>query len=141
MAALKLSFNDDGLSHGSRPEHYSDSKAFEILQRYLQPNSDLLVEKAASNIAEMLPAETEFKTRFGEVGMFGGLVYEIAQQIPHNHPSQVKLVRLLQRLARSAKLNTVEIDEVRFRHLQDFELEKLTVCVPRAMRLILVWGS
>lgn len=76
MSSLKLHFVDDGMSEGGE---YSDRKAFAILQPFLQPDSDLSVEKAALLISDMLPGRTENYYHGGLVGMFGGLVYEIAQ--------------------------------------------------------------
>jgi hypothetical protein len=101
MSSLTLHFEDDGQSEGAQ---YSDKKAFDVLQKFLQPDSNTSVEDAAMMIFDLLPHPTEHN-RAGEPGMFGGVVYEVSQQIPYQHPSQVKLVRLIQRLAVSTKMS------------------------------------
>jgi hypothetical protein len=112
MSSLNLSFEQDATSkevHG----RYSDWKAFEVLQRYLEPDRNLSVEQATALIHDMLPTETEKIHLAGQPGMFATLVLEVAQQIPYPHPSQVRLVRLLQRLAISSKLNQLTTFEVK----------------------------
>jgi hypothetical protein len=70
-----------------------------------------LVENAARMIFDLLSDPTE-PNRAGEPGMFGGVLYEVSQQIPYQHPSQVKLVRLVQRLAASTKISEAVSDQV-----------------------------
>jgi hypothetical protein len=89
-SALSLHFEDDGFS-GGKNDIYSDQKAFNILEPFLQPNGGISVEKASKLLLEILQP--------GRGIPFGGLVCEASQQIPYQHTSQVKLVKLLQRLA------------------------------------------
>lgn len=107
MPALNLHYEFDEFSEGP-PGQYSERKAFDILQKYLQPDAGPSVDRVAAMIVEMLPDKTEHYYRSGEAGKFGCMVYEMSQQIPYHHPSQVKLVRLVQCLARSTKLNSAE---------------------------------
>ena len=89
-SALSLHFEDDGFS-GGKNDIYSDQKAFNILEPFLQPNGGISVEKASKLLLEILQPGCGI--------LFGGLVCEVSQQIPYQHTSQVKLVKLLQRLA------------------------------------------
>lgn len=53
MSSLKLHYEDDGLSEGVTGQ-YSDRKAFDILQGFLQPDGDLSVEEAGMMISHIL---------------------------------------------------------------------------------------
>jgi hypothetical protein len=70
-SALSLHFEDDGFS-GSKNDIYSDQKAFNILEPFLQPNGGISVEKASKLLLEILQP--------GRGIPFGGLVCEVSQQ-------------------------------------------------------------
>jgi hypothetical protein len=111
MSSLNLHFEDDGLSDAG-PGRYSDKKTFDVYQRYLQPDGNLSIVQAATMIVKMLPGPTGNYHRGGELGMFAFFTCDVAQQIPYQHPSQLKLVRLIQYLGNAIKLNAVESVQV-----------------------------
>lgn len=92
---------------------YSDGKALEVLKQYLEPGGDLSMEQALKLIDDMLPNPEERDLHF-QLGNFGCLILEQAQQIPYDYPAQMRFPRSLQRLQRSYKLNEIGwTDEVR----------------------------
>lgn len=90
---------------------YSDWKAIEVLQRYLDPKGNLSIDQATTLLHDMLPTADEYENR-GQPGMFGCVVLDIARQIPYTHPAQTDLVRLLRNMERSNRLNRLVTDDV-----------------------------
>jgi hypothetical protein len=80
---------------------FSRDKVFTILRNFLQPNSLTSLKSAAQSILDLLPQNAQLSS---EVGFFGELCIDLAEQVPYNHPSQLKFARLLQYLSRSPKL-------------------------------------
>jgi hypothetical protein len=79
---------------------YSDSKALEVLKRYLEPGGDLSMEQALKLIDGMLPNPEE-RGPHCQLENFGFLILEQAPQIPYEHPAQMWFARFLQLLQRS----------------------------------------
>ena len=72
---------------------------FGILNKYLQPSSSTSPTDAAWQLHNGLPF-TNQNIDWKEspeclLGEFGDLVFRLAQQIPHDHPSQEKFVQLI----------------------------------------------
>ncbi|KZF26977.1 hypothetical protein L228DRAFT_265324 [Xylona heveae TC161] len=103
MSSLNLRLDDDGLCDEG---DFSYRKAFNILRKYLEPDSEVSIDKTAIQITDMLPSSGGKEYGKGD-SSFAYLVIEIAEQIPYHHLSQVKLVWLVQRLVLSAKLNAI----------------------------------
>lgn len=88
-----------------------DVKLTTTLNDFLQPQSEISIHDAAQSILTHLP---EDKPSSNEGFAFAALVVEVAVQIPYQHPSHARLVRLLKYLTRSPKLvsrTTVEGEE------------------------------
>lgn len=84
-------------------------KYFELLRDYLQPDSTLTMESVARSLEDLLP---ENAPQSPEVFGFGETCIEVAEQIPYQHPSQLKFVGLLEYLANSPKLGRVHTSKV-----------------------------
>ena len=68
-------------------------QVFNIVRDTLQPDSELHLETAAQKIGALqIP---EGKPYSSELGTFLETCYEVADQIPHSHPSMTKLVTLV----------------------------------------------
>ena len=67
-------------------------QVFDIVRNTLQPDFELPLENAVQKIGALLP---ESKPYSSEVGTFLETCYEVADQIPHSHPSMTKLVTLV----------------------------------------------
>ena len=80
-----------------------DRRAFGILRDYLQPNSETSLDAASTSILNILPEEDPKEL---SILSLSELCVEIAEKIPYSHPSQLKLVRLLQQVAQSPKVVT-----------------------------------
>ena len=78
-------------------------KTFPILRDYLEPGTKLTLESTASSILNLLPDFGPYPTRHEERA-FSDLCIEMGEQIPYNHPSQLKLVELLAYIGMSEKL-------------------------------------
>lgn len=79
---------------------FSESKVFLILRDYLQPDSKTSLESAVQSILSLIPENASMSN---EVCLVGEVCLELAEQIPYHHPSQLKLVRIVEELSRSAK--------------------------------------
>ncbi|CAJ2511852.1 Uu.00g074770.m01.CDS01 [Anthostomella pinea] len=74
---------------------------FNTLNEYLQPQSSTTASSVASAVAN-LPVDKNDITRTWDEGFFWGFwsdVISVAEQIPHNHPAQDKLVAFLKELS------------------------------------------
>lgn len=78
-----------------------EAKLASTLNEFLQPQSDVSIHDAAQYILAHLPADKPYSD---EGFAFASLVVEVAAQIPYQHPSHARLVRLLKYLTRSPKL-------------------------------------
>lgn len=65
---------------------------------FLQPQSEVSIHDAVQSILTHLPADKPYSD---EGFALAALVVEVAVQIPYQHPSQARLVRLLKYLTRS----------------------------------------
>lgn len=101
MAALNLvmeEFSDD-----PKKAKDVDQQAFTILRDFLQPDSKTSLNSASTSVLAFLPDKDPDGS---SVSLFGEVCIELAEQIPYSHPSQLKLVRLLQELSTSPKVTT-----------------------------------
>lgn len=81
---------------------FSIDKVFVILRDLLQPDTTLSLESAAESVLALLPEKAPLST---EIWSFGEVCFELSEQIPYHHPSQLKLARLLEYIGRSTKVN------------------------------------
>ena len=90
----------------NEPETYSEhtKQVFSALQDYLQPKTESSLKSAATSVLTLLPKDKREST---EVWMFFELCVELAEQIPYNHPLQLKLVGLLDYLHLSPQLTSI----------------------------------
>jgi hypothetical protein len=91
------------LSLESRAESNStEQDMFNILNDYLQPSSTTPPSEAAQAIHALTPKAGSTQEENNDLENFlwssWGAVIEIAKQIPHNHPSQDRLVALIHAL-------------------------------------------
>lgn len=100
MAFLELTIED--FSKTSEPQAV-DQQAFLVLRDFLQPDSETALNVASASILNMLPEEDPKEL---SILSLSELCIELAEQIPYSHPSQMKLVRLLQQVAQSPKAVT-----------------------------------
>ncbi|KAK7702412.1 hypothetical protein SLS64_009704 [Diaporthe eres] len=88
-----------------------DVKLATTLNEFLQPQSEVSIRDAAQSILTHLPADKPYSD---EAFAFVDLIVEIAVQIPYQHPSHARLVRLLKYLTQSPKVvsrSTMEGEE------------------------------
>lgn len=88
-----------------------DVKLATTLNEFLQPQSEVPIHDVAQSILTHLPADKPYSD---EGFAFATLVVEVAVQIPYQHPSHARLVRLLKYLTRSPKVvsrSTLEGEE------------------------------
>jgi hypothetical protein len=95
MASLKFQMEDP------RGESVIYDQTFDLLCNFLQPKTTSRRESTAQVILKILPENTPYSM---DVAMFSDACIEVAEQIPYHHPSQLKLVDLLEYLGRSTKL-------------------------------------
>ncbi|KAI9860061.1 MAG: hypothetical protein M1813_006409 [Trichoglossum hirsutum] len=101
ISALKSKFGHKSTPYKTTGTSSSSTdKIFIILRDFLQPDAALSLESTAKSILDLLPEEAPLST---EVWSFGELCFELAEQIPYYHPSQIKFARLLEYLGRSTK--------------------------------------
>lgn len=101
MSALSLRIEgpDDPLAY----------QTLHILQDFLQPSSRLTIKDTAHSILALLPKNAPYST---EIWSFGETCIEIAEQIPYDHPSQLKLAALFEELGKSSKFGGLTKPEV-----------------------------
>ncbi|KAJ6188457.1 Protein of unknown function DUF3632 [Penicillium mononematosum] len=80
-----------------------EQKYFTILHDCLQPTSEISAAEAAAAINELTPMNREAKGENAEHPEswcleFWGTINEIVKQIPHDHPSQDKMVEIMKEL-------------------------------------------
>lgn len=90
-----------------------DEKTFDLLNEYLQPDSAISASTAARIMDALTPAKREAagakNVEHPESFLFETweTFIEIAKQIPHDHPSQDRLIQLLAELT---KLSPTEVE-------------------------------
>lgn len=99
LMAPPLNLKIDALCDNGRTA--LDVKLATTLNEFLQPQSEVSIHDAAQSILTHLPADMPYSD---EGFAFATLVVEVAVQIPYQHPSHARLVRLLKHLTRSPKL-------------------------------------
>ncbi|RLL96285.1 hypothetical protein CFD26_106374 [Aspergillus turcosus] len=88
------------LSLESRAEPNStEQRIFDILNDYLQPSSTTPPSEAARAIHALTPTQEENSDLEDFLWSTWGTIIQIAKQIPHDHPSQDRLVDLIHALA------------------------------------------
>lgn len=86
---------------------------FRLLRDYLQPDTTMTLESTARSILALLPDSAPHEAPHSyDVYDFGGVCIELSEQIPYHHPSQLKLVGLLELLGQSTKLGQIHFSEV-----------------------------
>ncbi|KAJ5158374.1 uncharacterized protein N7500_008025 [Penicillium coprophilum] len=80
-----------------------EQKYFMILNNSLQPDSQVSAAEAAAGIHELTPMNREANGEEAEEPEswcleFWGAINELVKQIPHDHPSQDKMVEIIQEL-------------------------------------------
>ena len=76
-------------------------QTFDLLQDFLQPDTTLTMETTAQSVLTILGEQVPHSD---EVWSFGEMCIEVAEQIPYYHPSQLKLVDLLEHLGSFMRL-------------------------------------
>ena len=92
---LNIERDDDGFS----------DEIYYLIRDFVQPKSTLTLEATTRYLKDLLPHRDQDSD---EVWSFGETCIEIAQQIPYQHPSQLKLVGLLEHLGKSLKFGLVD---------------------------------
>ena len=82
-----------------------DYKTFHLLRDFLQPTTALTLKSTARSILDILPADKDPYSN--EVYAFSTTCIEFGEQIPYHHPSQLKLVALLEHISYSTKLGKI----------------------------------
>lgn len=88
---------------------FAFNKVFPVLRDFLQPDTTLSLESAAQSILENLPENAPMSN---QVYTFCTLCFELAEQIPYNHPSQVKFARLLEYMGQSTRVTQIDTSKV-----------------------------
>jgi len=73
--------------------HTLSDNTFHLLRGFPQPDTALILESTAQSILDLLAEKDPQST---EIWSFGEICIELAEQIPYHHPSQLKLVALLE---------------------------------------------
>jgi hypothetical protein len=114
MVFVKLRLNEANPSVKEVYGKYSDWKLFCILRRYLEPRKrHLSLKEATILIYNILMPTAPGKPIEYPMEAFGGVILDVAQQIPYSHTSQWRLVRLLEQFHRFIELNVTNDQEVR----------------------------
>ncbi|KAL3473006.1 hypothetical protein BJX99DRAFT_261823 [Aspergillus californicus] len=110
MSALKLRLKDEEKvredARDAADNQYSDWAAFQIFQRCLEDGGDLSELEAAKQLYRLILSRAKDELRTikyppGQTEYLAQLVIQIAQQIPYNHPSQNRLLKIVQYLMSS----------------------------------------
>lgn len=99
--AFPLNLKIDALCDNGGTLAALEVKLATTLKEFLQPQSEVSIHDAAQSILTHLPANKPYPD---EAFAFATLIVEVAVQIPYQHPSHARLVRLLKHLTRSPKL-------------------------------------
>jgi hypothetical protein len=80
-------------THGS----FDEDRVLEIVLQYVRVEDSLPLSEAAGLLREILVSSSSgYSTSLSpDVSVFWGRVLTVADHIPHDHPSQVKLARLI----------------------------------------------
>lgn len=76
----------------------TEQRIFDILNDYLQPSSTTPPSEAAQAIHALTPTQEENSALENFLWSTWGTIVGIVKQIPHNHPSQDRLVDLIHAL-------------------------------------------
>lgn len=90
---------------------YSSRRVFRILNKTLQPESSVTAEDAAAVLATLLPP-VPGPDGSDELSSIMEVFLEIAWQIPYNHPSMIKLVRIMLCLLETNRSLRISTDQV-----------------------------
>ena len=72
-----------------------ECKVFQVLRDFLQPDTNLLLNKAVNDILTVYPVSEDFPVRENPVFGLAVLFVDTAVQIPYYHSAQQKLARLV----------------------------------------------
>ncbi|KAH8201702.1 hypothetical protein TruAng_004140 [Truncatella angustata] len=78
-------------------------KVTKLFRQYLRVEDPLSLERTAYSIVQLLPERKSTSHSSAELATFWDLCVTVAEQIPHDHPFQLKLARLLNYLQYSNK--------------------------------------
>lgn len=81
---------------------YTDQRALPIMDTFLQPASTMSLETVAMSILNLIEA-SEKAGRARQQITFACLCYEIAKNIPWNHPAMLRLAWLVEKLGCSRR--------------------------------------
>ncbi|KAL2758959.1 hypothetical protein ACRALDRAFT_1062048 [Sodiomyces alcalophilus JCM 7366] len=99
------------LSLSSQPEDQTPDglNAFNSIKTFLEPGSTVSADATASSVvATMLPTSLDPEQKADALWSLYNVLIGMAKQIPHDHPALVKLVRVVDRLARSTKTTVTQ---------------------------------
>lgn len=82
---------------------YSDTKVFNLLKDFFQPDTQNTLQGTVEVILKLLPDDAPMSN---EVAGVADVCLEMAEQIPYHHPSQIKLARVVEELSRSSKVTS-----------------------------------
>lgn len=101
LSSLKSKFKSQSPpSDLTTPKGYDryEYSVFIVVEKFLQPHSNISIEEAADSVIEIFPAGHSDLTPINSVCL------DLAEQIPYTHPSLVKLSRLLWMVGRNKRL-------------------------------------
>lgn len=75
---------------------------FDVLNEGLQPDTQTPIESVVSKISELLPEGGHYSGTY----LFFMVCFEVADQIPYNHPSMKKLAQIINLVLNSERLQT-----------------------------------
>lgn len=113
LASLRDKFK--GTKKRKRPDNYarttaySDDDFFVILNDFLQPETTKSLSETVQSLLALLPENAPGST---EIWSSGTVIIEIAEQIPYSHPSQWKLVSLVEEFSKADKFLSKWPDEM-----------------------------
>lgn len=90
-----------------------EDKTQTLLRDLLQPNTKRTLRSTAREILNLLSNNAPPSN---DVWTWGETVIELAEQIPYNHPSHIKLAALLEFLSKSTKFSRAWTLEVMLRY-------------------------
>lgn len=105
----RLKFHIDCIHGEGADQDPAEHMMFNILAAYLQPDTNLSVAEVAGRLDAMLPGNQPGASKDQDtmdtgvvvlMETFGDMIWALVKQIPHDHESQDKIVRLLDALDR-----------------------------------------
>ncbi|KAL4802439.1 hypothetical protein BDV18DRAFT_146740 [Aspergillus unguis] len=102
-----LTLRPDLLTHTADPHakigKYTTWDAFQVFKLYLEDNNKLSTQEAFETLYQMMP--DEYFEASAEEDDLSCVIVQVARQVPYWHPSQAKLIGLVQLLGTADKFN------------------------------------